>query len=245
MGLSTQFFGASMNADFDYSGVMSRLLSLKRNDETEGDFARRLGVSPNTFTNYKKGQNSFGLHEVTKICDETEADPHWLLFGVPASGVAEVSTLIEKGWIDSERINLPLFDAALSAGNGLVAIDEMPSGQISLHEQFLYKIGGSPQHCYVVQAHGDSMWPTIPDASYLIVDGSKTEVVDGVIYHFNVNERSVVKRARWRMDGKLHLTSDNGAAGYQEESFSLDRADDLSVGGRVMYVMHAPLPVLR
>ncbi len=87
------------------------------------------------------------------------------------------------------------------------------------------------------------MWPTIPDGALLIVDASKTDVDDGRIYHFNVMDKVLVKRARWSMDGKLHLTSDNHAAGYPPEVFTADRVHELSVGGRVMFTGHAPMPV--
>ena len=235
-----------MIEDYNYDQVIARLLSLKESDETEGEFAHRGGISPGTLTSYKKGKGSFGLHEIAKICDALRIDPHWLLFGTRSNEVAEIATLMDSGLISSpELIHLPFYDAVLSAGSGMIATNEHASGEVSLQRQFLHDLGGNPEFCYIVQARGDSMWPTIPDGAYLIVDGSKTVPEDGLIYHFNVNERVVVKRARWRMDGRLYLTSDNAAAGYPEESFAADRVDDLHVGGRVLYVMHQPLPVLR
>ncbi|AHG47943.1 hypothetical protein RLEG12_24480 [Rhizobium leguminosarum bv. trifolii CB782] len=82
-----------------------------------------------------------------------------------------------------------------------------------------------------------------PGWAPLIADASKTEVDDGRIYHFNVMDRVLVKRARWSMDGKLHLTSDNVAAGYPSEEFIADRIDELRVGGRIMFTGQAPMPV--
>lgn len=108
---------------------------------------------------------------------------------------------------------------------------------------FLRNLGANPDYCYVLEARGDSMHPTIPDGAMLIGDASQVIVDDGRIYHFNVNERVLVKRARWRMDGRLYLTSDNAAAGYPDESFAVDRVSELHVGGRIVFVGHAPLPV--
>lgn len=235
-----------MVQNYSYDQVVARLLSLKDGDEKEGDFAQRIGISPGTLTSYKKGKGSFGLHEITKICDVLKIDPHWLLFGTKTDEVVEVARVIDSGLLISPTmVSLPLYDAVLSAGSGMIATSEQASSEVSLQRQLLYDLGGSPEFCYIVQARGDSMWPTIPDGAYLIVDGSKTVPEDGLIYHFNVNERVVVKRARWRMDGRLYLTSDNAAAGYPEESFAADRVDDLHVGGKVLYVMHEPLPALR
>jgi len=45
------------------------------------------------------------------------------------------------------------------------------------------------------------------------------------------------------MDGELSLTSDNVAAGYPSEEFSVDRIDELRVRGRIMFTGHASMPV--
>ncbi|WP_244618155.1 LexA family transcriptional regulator [Rhizobium sp. RU35A] len=225
-----------MVVSFDYEGVISRLLTLK-GEASEGDFAAKLGISPNTWTAYKKGRQSFGLHEVAKICDVLGVEPQWLLFG----GQAASQALPDLAATDLVR--LPRFNARASAGNGLIAVDQMPVGEVSFGREFLRNLGAQPEYCYILEARGDSMWPTIPDGALLIVDASKTEVDDGRIYHFNVMDKVLVKRARWSMDGKLYLTSDNQAAGYPPEVFAADRVHELSVGGRVMFTGHAPMPV--
>lgn len=145
--------------------------------------------------------------------------------------------------VAKDLVYLPMFDARASAGNGLVAVDQMPVGEMAFARAFLRNLGANPDFCYVLEARGDSMHPTIPDGALLIADSSQVIVDDGRVYHFNVNERVLVKRARWRMDGRLHLTSDNAAAGYPEESFAADRVSELHVGGRIVFVGHAPLPV--
>lgn len=48
---------------------------------SEAELAKELGISPNTWTAYKRGQRSFGLNEIAKICDLLEVSPQWLLFG--------------------------------------------------------------------------------------------------------------------------------------------------------------------
>ncbi len=227
-----------MERDFDYSGVISRLLTLK-GAESEGEFAGRLGISPNTWTSYKRGKQSFGLHEITKICDTLKVDPLWLLFGDDDSRQIDLTSAITE----ADVVRLPRFDVKASAGRGLIPINEMPVGEVAFARDFLRNLGANPDYCYILEARGDSMWPTIPDGALLIADASKTEVDDGRIYHFNVMDRALVKRARWSMDGKLFLTSDNVAAGYPTEEFTADRIDELRVGGRIMFTGHAPMPV--
>ena len=74
--------------DFAYDEVIQRILS-KNRWGNEAELAKRLGISPNTWTAYKRGQRSFGLNEIAKICDMLEVSPQWLLFGAEqyATGV--------------------------------------------------------------------------------------------------------------------------------------------------------------
>lgn len=76
--------------EFSYEAIIDRILS-KNRWGSEGALAAELGVSPNTWTAYKKGTRSFGLHEVAKICDVLQVSPHWLLFGTDGieSGLRE------------------------------------------------------------------------------------------------------------------------------------------------------------
>ena len=84
------------------------------------------------------------------------------------------------------------------------------------------------------------MKPTIPDGSILVVDHSQRDVTHGCIYVFNVCDQLLVKRARWRMDGRLELVSDNVDEGYPVETFGPEAVDDLRVVGRVVYFCRTP-----
>ncbi|MCA2408451.1 XRE family transcriptional regulator [Rhizobium leguminosarum] len=207
-------------------------------DLRDAEFARKTGVSVQTLKRYEDG-SSPSIDIARKIADAYQVSMDWL------SGRSELRNssagLPMKG--AGDLVNLPRFDARASAGRGLVAVNQMPVGEVAFARDFLRNLGANPDYCYVLEARGDSMWPTIPDGAMLIADASKTEVDDGRIYHFNVMDRVLVKRARWSMDGKLHLTSDNVAAGYPSEEFTADRIDELLVGGRIMFTGHAPMPV--
>lgn len=206
-------------------------------DLRDADFARKTGVSVQTLKRYEDG-SSPSIDIARKIADAFAVSLDWL------SGRSELrNSSFGLQRTAGDFVNLPRFDARASAGRGLVAVNQMPIGEVAFARDFLRNLGANPDYCYVLEARGDSMWPTIPDGALLIADASKTEVDDGRIYHFNVMDRVLVKRARWSMDGKLHLTSDNIAAGYPSEEFTADRIDELRVGGRIMFTGHAPMPV--
>lgn len=218
-------------------GFSDRLKELQGNLR-DADFARKTGVSVQTLRRYEDG-SSPSIDIARKIAEAYEVSLDWL------SGRSELrnSSAIAPAKASGDFVSLPRFDARASAGRGLVAVDQMPIGEVAFARDFLRNLGANPDHCYILEARGDSMWPTIPDGALLIADASKTEVDDGRIYHFNVMDRVLVKRARWSMDGRLHLTSDNSAAGYPSEEFTADRIDELRVGGRIMFTGHAPMPL--
>lgn len=204
--------------------------------------ADRTGIPLGTLNKYLAKSSGASFANAVKIAEATGTDLSLLAgarstFGIIAVEMEGLSTTRH------DIVRLPRFDARASAGRGLVPVNEMPIGEVAFGRDFLRNLGANPEYCYILEARGDSMWPTIPDGALLIADASKTEVDDGRIYHFNVMDRALVKRARWSLDGKLFLTSDNVAAGYPPEEFTADRIDELRVGGRIMFTGHAPMPV--
>ncbi|ARQ59220.1 helix-turn-helix domain-containing protein [Rhizobium sophoriradicis] len=197
------------------------------------------GVSRRTLSDYVSEKSEPKASTVIEIAQATGVSIAWLM-GEDGRGDSGKNPPAE---VTDNVVRLPRFDARASAGRGLVPVNEMPIGEVAFARDFLRNLGANPDYCYILEARGDSMWPTIPDGALLIADASKTEVDDGRIYHFNVMDRALVKRARWSLDGKLYLTSDNMAAGYPPEEFTADRIDELHVGGRIMFTGHAPMPV--
>jgi phage repressor protein C with HTH and peptisase S24 domain len=223
-----------------HEGVGARLAQV-REPLNRKEFALELGVPESTLGNYERGERWPDWTFLDILREKRFVNLNWLFSGEGA--IYRDDAVAAPQLVSAQDIvTLPRFDARASAGNGLIAVDQMPAGEVAFAREFLRNLGANPEYCYILEARGDSMWPTIPDGALLIVDASKTEVDDGRIYHFNVMDKVVVKRARI-MGGKLYLTSDNQAAGYPPEVFTADRVHELSVGGRVMFTGHAPMPV--
>lgn len=136
-------------------------------------------------------------------------------------------------------IQLPFYsDVSASAGPGAVALKEQPDSVVAFARRFLRDQGAAPEQCSVIRARGDSMAPTIPDASLLIVDHSQSEVANGCIMVINVGDDLLVKRVRRRLDGLIDLVSDNPA--YPPETIGRDTIQQLRIVGRVVYFCRAP-----
>jgi phage repressor protein C with HTH and peptisase S24 domain len=138
----------------------------------------------------------------------------------------------------SELIRLPRYAVEASAGPGIFLANDQPFSELAFDRQFLRDRGASPDSCTVIQARGDSMMPTIPDGSLLIVDHSQVEVANGYITVIGVGDDLLVKRIRRRIDGMIELISDNPA--YQPETVSTERLDQLRIIGRVVYFCRVP-----
>lgn len=233
-----------MTSSFSYDDVFARIMS-KNRWATERDLATALGVSPNTWTSYKKGKSSFGLNDIARICDVLGVDSEWLLFGDAAGQtqsqgrVETMQSPLQSAGANRDFIALPFLDIEASAGHGaVVAIHEDVRSVVSFERAFLRNLGAVPDHCKIIGARGDSMTPTIPDGALIVVDHSQREVVNGWISVVNVCGDLLVKRIRRRLDGTVELVSDN--AMYPVETIGPDRIDQLTIIGRVVYFCRAP-----
>ena len=135
-------------------------------------------------------------------------------------------------------IRLPRYTVEASAGPGINPGAELTVDVIAFDRQFLRDRGASPDQCTVIRARGDSMMPTIPDGSLLVVDHSQREISNGYITVISIGDDLLVKRIRRRLDGLVELISDNAA--YAPELIATDRLEQLRIVGRVVYFCRVP-----
>ncbi|OLP44832.1 transcriptional regulator [Rhizobium oryziradicis] len=219
--------------------MASRLRAFRKamGDPERDEFARAIGVSKTTLASYERGESEPTASALLQYQKTYGANVQWLL-----SGEGEMTGLGAQVAKAPERdfVLMPQYDVRASAGNGLIAVNQMPTSETAFERKFLRDLGGSPDRCFLMWSTGDSMLPSIPDNSLMIVDASQTQVDHGRIYVFSVGNAVLVKRANWRMDGKLDLISDNLAGKYPVETFDANRVEDLVVVGRVIFVGHPP-----
>lgn len=137
-------------------------------------------------------------------------------------------------------VRLPIYnEIQASAGPGAtVPATEQADGVVAFARPFLRDLGATPDRCSIIWARGDSMQPTIPDGSILVVDCSQTDVVNGCIYVLNVDDDLLVKRVRRRLDATIEIVSDNSM--YPPESLRAEQLRHLRVVGRVVYFCRTP-----
>ncbi|MGV1823766.1 S24 family peptidase [Agrobacterium vitis] len=207
--------------------------------EDRDAFASQLGLSKGGLAHYERGERVPDASVLQAYRENFGINANWLLTGQGSMFSEEIgkdtSVTVERDFV-----LMPQYDVCASAGTGRLPVNQMPTSETAFERKFLRDLGGTPDHCFLMWSTGDSMLPSIPDNALLIVDASQTTVDHGRIYVFSVGNAVLVKRANWRMDGRLELISDNTAGKYPVETFDANRVEDLAVVGRVIFVGHPP-----
>lgn len=199
------------------------------------------GVTPEQLDKWLKGTVKVPAEAIRAIAEAADVDFSWTVTGrgdMSGSSVddgrSSLTDLDQYG-----MIRLPIYrEVQASAGLGATMVSERADGVMSFDPRFLRDQGAVPEKCSVIWAHGDSMTPTIPDGSALIVDRSQTEVKNGSIMVIGVDDDLLVKRVRRRLDGLIDLISDNSA--YAPETLGPAALQQLRVVGRVVYFCRTP-----
>ncbi|TXN71622.1 LexA family transcriptional regulator [Methylobacterium sp. WL6] len=130
---------------------------------------------------------------------------------------------------------IPHLEVRASAGPGLatVATGAEAPRNIAFRQNWLRSLGITPVNAEFIEAHGDSMFPTIQDGDLMLLDRGYGEVVNGKIYVLVVNGLVVVKRVSLLAFGGLMLISDNDR--YPAETVARDEVNNLNFQARVAW----------
>ena len=111
---------------------------------------------------------------------------------------------------DPEETIDRLDEVAAAAGSGSQTYDETVTARVPFRSAWLRRQRINPRHCNIIGVRGDSMEPTLPDGSQIIVNRNRKELRNGRIYVMRTEEGVVVKRAKQNAQG-WWLMSDNPA----------------------------------
>lgn len=207
-------------------------------------FAILTGISLSTIGNYERGDRVPDADMLKRYRAVSDISTDWLITGegdmfsstrasqmkgafgsAPIAGAA--TDLTQPG-----MIAIPRYDEVRpSAGPGSVAVNEIPTTRVAFEQRWLVDIGVQADAAVILPAQGDSMAPTIPNGTPMLVDTSKTDVRNGFIYVFDIDGDLVVKRIERLPDGTFDLISDN--RNYPTRNLSRETVTHMTVIGRV------------
>lgn len=208
-------------------------------------FAEQSGISKSTIAHYERGDRTPDATMLERYRDKWGVDLNWLITGdgdmfKAKAGSKQAQSMSLTDLDRPDFVTLPIYnEIRASAGPGAtVPATEQADGVVAFSRPFLRDQGANPERCSIIWARGDSMQPTIPDGSILVVDCSQTDVVNGCIYVLNVDDDLLVKRVRRRLDATIEIVSDNSM--YPPESLRAEQLRHLRVVGRVVYFCRTP-----
>lgn len=186
-----------------------------------------------------------------RIAEVAGVNLNWLITGdgpkIAKPEMVGVQNLLASQGLQEERLNLlsssevahlPLFDIRASAGPGGFAFSGDPQSELTLGLDLLDSLGLRPNGLAMLWARGDSMFPTIPDGSLLLVDVNDTTPRSGQIYVAQLDDDLFVKRLQNDPAG-VTLISDADGPQYPPIRVSRNHLKRLHIHGRVVYVMRA------
>jgi transcriptional regulator with XRE-family HTH domain len=201
--------------------------------------ADAVGLSEPAIAKYEQGVREIPLTLLHWLSEQQSINVHWIITG-DGDMLGKISGQLPE--VDRRFVHIKQFNVEAAAGSGLVPIDEDDEPEeVVLARSFMRRIGASAEQSQIIFARGESMIPTIPDGSLLLIDRSKTDIDDNGVFVFRVGEGIKVKRARWRADNqRIDLVSDNQLGGYPPETYTREEIAMIVPIGRVMCIMRTP-----
>lgn len=134
-------------------------------------------------------------------------------------------------------------DLSVSAGSGLVAVEDGETETLAFPRTWLMRQRINPNLAVLVKVEGDSMSPGIPDGALVMIHLPEMQPDQAGVYAFNRGDVSYVKRIVPSLDAasgrvlSLVIASDNPA--YPPEAVSGRALDEIRIIGRVRCVIAA------
>ena len=166
-----------------------------RSAEVSADICRSLGLPTGTTLKEAKGK----IERLTgKVATSTE-----IIQEIRAVQDAVINLH------NSPTRQVEVRELAAAAGGGATELDETVTGYVSFQRSWLDRHGLDATQCTVINIVGESMEPTLPDGSKILVDLAHHRRRQGRIYLVRTSEGLVVKRAGKTKDNMWLLVSDH------------------------------------
>lgn len=235
------------------STISSRLKEEReRLGMTQPAFAEAAGAGKRTLIEWEKGTTSPSVVQLSAL-SSIGVDVYYVLSGthnlfldpqlpkkenlsrnkhLPSNDQCKVSESLSTA--PDGFILVPHYEVQASAGHGSLVHSEQIVDYLAFKADWVRNtLGVTQKDLALISVKGDSMEPVLSNEDLILVDMRKNRVEDNAIYVLQLNDALLVKRIQHKLDGSLHVMSDNPR--YQAEIVSSDRAADLNVLGRVVW----------
>ncbi len=203
---------------------------------TKGKLALEAGVSPPAVGYWFSDTNGIQATQARPLAKFLMVDPVWLENGTGTPEAKESAAAASFEWMNEgldSYIPIPLVEFRLTAG--ISGYQTVPLGgdatSFLVRSARIRKLGLNPANLVATEVKGDSMETTLFNGDIAVVDTSKTQPIDDVVFAVNYEGEAVVKRLA-RNAGEWWLTSDNESPGRHQKKVC--RGDHCIIVGQVV-----------
>ena len=157
-----------------------RDLREKAGHATAADFARDNGFEQGTYRSHENGSRGIRFRAAMAYAGALHPDAAdkvalWILDGGPPPDQVLLGPGTVPASFEDEYALVPDYDIRASAGDGAIFDSENILDSLAFRRQWLRLVTNAPlDQMAVIQAHGDSMEPTIRSGDHLLVDRTDT-----------------------------------------------------------------------
>jgi phage repressor protein C with HTH and peptisase S24 domain len=207
---------------------------------SQEDFAKVLNIAPRAYWNYENNKREMPASNLAQIARTFRINLNWL-FGdssemiLTDNNIYMIASDYEK---HNACYNIPIRgEVYASMGYGVTIYNETQTATFSMSQKFAQDIGINPHKAEVIFARGDSMEPTISAGDSILIDLSKRDIFDGIIYCIRLDGQLMIKRLQRLASDSVGIVSDNPK--YQLRTVSLlNNIDDFEIIGEVRWWGH-------
>lgn len=211
---------------------------------TQQDLARRAQVTQGTIGHLETGRSmattklpqiakALGMDVESLLAGISDYQPSFASFGRLPKGQDEV--LVWEGNHDqasaSGRVWIDRYDYDFVDGSLIWNLREQNT--LPLDRQFFETIGSQPEDCRLLTVRGDSMEPFLFDNDMFMVDVSKTQPREAMIYAMVFEGEPLIKQVFKESGGALRLHSYNPA--YPDKLVQPEHLERLTFIGQYIY----------
>ena len=210
------------------TGSLRQRLMLAAGVTKESALAAQLDISSQAVYNaFKKEQ--IPASWIFQVSSTFGVSSDWIFYGT-GSMMRDCIGQDEQrnqGDLSGELIMIPMVEARLSAGGGSFETNDcVEERSYSFRRDFLTR-KGNPKNMVLMRVSGDSMTPEIMDNDVVLIDQSKTDIIQGKMFAVGFEDCIYLKRIDL-LPRKVILKSTNNAyppieLGLQEDMTSLFR----------------------
>ena len=157
-----------------------------------------LGHDPSAVSRMETGTRSIQVEEMARAAEVLRVSAEYLAGVSVSDGVRDLPGI---RWVEVRGL-------AAAAGGGAAVLGEEVEGYLAFRREWLANHGIDPTQCVVIDVTGDSMEPTLPEGSAILVDRAQRRRRAGRIYVIRSEDDLLVKRALQQRQGWV-MASDN------------------------------------